>query len=220
MPRTAARQRNRRGEGAKLASDILAAANALLEETGSEDAVTLRAIARHIGIAAPSIYEHFPDRETIVEAVVDTAFVELHHTLQEALSGEPEPFARLRAGCLAYLQFGAERPNRYRVMFARHQHIAPNPRPSPRVDPFELLVGALTDCVKAGVSTSNDPVGDATAIWVALHGYATLHPSLPGFPWPATETTLDRILSGLAHHTEKTRPRTRRPRAKTRDAKR
>jgi AcrR family transcriptional regulator len=49
------RARNRRGEGSKLRADILAAATRLLEQTGSEEAVTLRAVARQVGISAPSI---------------------------------------------------------------------------------------------------------------------------------------------------------------------
>src|SRR6266700_6738108 len=68
-PRPAAvgrRQRNARGQGARLTQDIVSAALALIEREGSDEAVTLRAVAREIGIAAPSIYNHFPDRDAIV----------------------------------------------------------------------------------------------------------------------------------------------------------
>ena len=57
----ATRARNRRGEGARLRDDIVAAAVALLDETGDQAAVSLRAVARRVGIAAPSIYRHFAD---------------------------------------------------------------------------------------------------------------------------------------------------------------
>ena len=70
----AVRERNRRGEGGKLRAEILEGATALLEQNGSEEAVTLRAVARQVGISAPSIYSHFPDREAIVDAIVDGAF--------------------------------------------------------------------------------------------------------------------------------------------------
>jgi AcrR family transcriptional regulator len=69
--RTAARRRrNARGQGARLTEDIVTGALALIERTGSAEAVTLRAVAREVGIAAPSIYPHFADREAIVTAVV------------------------------------------------------------------------------------------------------------------------------------------------------
>jgi AcrR family transcriptional regulator len=70
----------RRGEGSELRADIIAAA-ALIEETGSEQSVTLREVARRIGIAAPSIYEHFPSREAIVYAVVDDCFSQFREAL-------------------------------------------------------------------------------------------------------------------------------------------
>src|SRR5215471_3221966 len=64
------RRRNRRGEGSQLRADIVTAARELIEESGSAEAVTLRAVARRVGIAAQSIYGHFPGPEQIVRAVV------------------------------------------------------------------------------------------------------------------------------------------------------
>ena len=106
------RSRNRRGEGGRLREEILAGATELLEETGSEDAVTLRAVARRVGISAPSIYAHFPDREAIVDAIVDSAFDDFNTAIYSAIDGVTEPLVRLRAGCAAYLRFAADRPNR------------------------------------------------------------------------------------------------------------
>ena len=92
-----ARKPYRRGEGGKLRADILAAAAALIEETGSEQSVTLREIARRIGIAAPSIYEHFPSREAIVYAVIDDLASQLRAAVAQAQDSQPDPLGRLRA---------------------------------------------------------------------------------------------------------------------------
>ena len=195
------RERNRRGEGAKLRADILAGATELLERTGSEEALTLRAVARQVGISAPSIYSHFPDREAIVDAIVDGAFTDFNAAIKaasDAASNADEgPLARLRAGCVAYLRFAAERPNRYRLLFERRD-ILEFRFSAVRAESFDLLVANLQDCVEAGISASTDPVLAATAIWVALHGFATLHAVLPELPWPDTGALLDRILYGLA----------------------
>ena len=91
-----ARKPYRRGEGGKLRADILAAAAALIEETGSEQSVTLREIARRIGIAAPSIYEHFPSREAIVYAVIDDLASQLRAAVAQAQDSQPDPLGRLR----------------------------------------------------------------------------------------------------------------------------
>lgn len=197
------RERNRRGEGARLRADILAAATSLLEKTGNEEAVTLRAVARQVGIAAPSIYAHFADREAIVDEIVDTAFADFNAAIGAAVASAAGPLERLRAGCAAYLRFAAERPNRYKLVFER-QYLTGGPGepvPAIRRQSFEALVAAVQACIDAGLSAGTDAELDSTAIWIALHGYATLHALMPGWPWPDADALLDRIISGAAQIT-------------------
>jgi AcrR family transcriptional regulator len=193
------RQRNARGQGARLTGDIVSGALALIDRTGSDEAVTLRAVAREVGIAAPSIYAHFPDREAIVAAVVDRIFDELAGAITRGrdLAGD-DPVDRLIAGCEAYVGFGLEHPARYATLFSARRMAAQDYRPAPTAPgphgrpvlatgaaAFALLVDAIEDCVAAGVSDSADVVADATAVWVALHGTVSLHTSVSGrFPWP------------------------------------
>jgi AcrR family transcriptional regulator len=193
------RQRNARGQGARLTGDIVSGALALIDRTGSDEAVTLRAVAREIGIAAPSIYAHFPDREAIVAAVVGRIFDELTAAIADGtnLAGD-DPVDRLIAGCEAYVDFGLAQPARYGVLFSGRRTAAQDHEPAAPVPPgpgglpamagaqaFALLVDAIEACVTAGASASSDVVADATAVWVALHGTVSLRTSLSGrFPWP------------------------------------
>ena len=200
MTQQPARKPNRRGEGSKLRADILAAAAALIEETGSEQSVTLREIARRVGIAAPSIYEHFPSRQAIVYAVIDDCSDQLRAAVEQALDSQADPLDRLRAACAAYLRFASQRPGQYRVLFGRYQHLGERPpgRAAIRAEALNLLVTTVRDCASAGQIATDDPDGDAVIIWAALHGYATLRASLPLFGWPDPEAALDRILSRYA----------------------
>ncbi|MER5865260.1 TetR/AcrR family transcriptional regulator [Kitasatospora sp. NPDC002040] len=189
----AARPRNRRGEGPRLREEIVRAALGLIEREGSKEAVTLRAVAREVGIAAPSIYGHFPDREAIVEAVVLEALARLNRMTEAAKAAEPDPVDALLAGCAAYVEFGTREPACYRVVFSTTPHPTEVPacqggsRPTGR-DAFMALVRSLEACVEAGRSTSTDPFGDAVALWTALHGQVTLRAALTDFPWPPTDT--------------------------------
>lgn len=189
----------------------MSAALALIERTGSDEAVTLRAVAREIGIAAPSIYAHFPDREAIVMAVVVRVFDELAEAIRKgAGSAGPDPVDVLVAGCSAYLEFGLSHPARYGVLFAQHgvrpeEYCAPVPlgadgRPVLEfgAEAFALLVRSIEACVEAGKSASTDVIADATAVWVALHGTVTLRTALPGFPWPELDTFTRQIVLPLA----------------------
>lgn len=197
MPR---RQRNARGQGARLTGDIVSGALALIDRTGSDEAVTLRAVAREIGIAAPSIYAHFPDREAIVAAVVVRIFDELTAAIVSGTDrAGDDPVDRLVAGCEAYVDFGVAHPARYAVLFSGRQMAAQDCEPTSPVSPapggpppgavgaqaFALLVDGIETCVAAGASASRDVAADATAVWVALHGTVSLRAYLSRrFPWP------------------------------------
>lgn len=204
------RERNARGAGGRLREEIVASAFALLEQSGTEDAITLRAVARGAGITAPSIYAHFADRDAIIDAVVVEAFAQLSTTLHEATDDIAEPVTRLDAACRAYLRFAGEQPSRYRLLFDRPWHdtgeaITTFSRAEfealPGTDTFGILVTCVADCVQAGRSTSIDPFADAAALWSGLHGYSTLHTSLPQFPWPGDDTTVDALITRLARLT-------------------
>lgn len=195
---------SRRGRGHLLRGEILAAATALLDSRGDPRAVTLRAVARGAGIAASSIYPHFPDQSSIVLAVVRQAFAELSDRLRSAADeAGDDPRRRLHALCLAYLDFASTHPERYRTMFGRPRPPAADGRPSPD-DPADLgagtirlVVDGLTACVAAGCCTSDDPAADAVALWVGLHGLAHQRTVAAAFPWPADITR--RVAVPLSH---------------------
>ncbi|MGM7774534.1 TetR/AcrR family transcriptional regulator [Arthrobacter sp. KNU-44] len=185
------RRRNPRGAGANLRAEIVNAANALLEETGSEDAVTLRAIARKARITAPSIYAHFADREAILLEVIREAFDELTASLVEGMNAHTNALDRLRALCSSYVDFALQHPQRYRVLFERNgtrrTATMTQTRPVDQLkgaEAFHQLTTALNSCVREGYSTSAEPDKDAVALWAGIHGYVALQASLPAFPWP------------------------------------
>lgn len=198
---TGRRQRNARGQGSRLTEDIVTAALDLIDRTGTQESVTLRAVAREIGIAAPSIYAHFADRDAIVMAVVARLFDELATAIKAGRASVPDdPVEELVAGCEMYVRHGLENPARYRVLFSDPRDaaaagycdpadpvvIGPDQRPVLEFGAaaFALLADSIEACVRAGTSVSTDVVADGTAVWTALHGTVTLRTALPGFPWP------------------------------------
>lgn len=203
------RHRNARGHGALLADEIVEGALAIIDRTGSAEAVTLRAVAREIGIAAPSIYAHFADRESVVMAAVVHIFEELRQAIERSIRPGNTPVGRLVDGCSGYVGYGLEHPNRYGVLFIEHgaadrQYcqevpIGPDGRPvlAFGAESFALLVEALEACVESGASESSDVVGDSTAIWVALHGAVSLRIALGEFPWPPVESFVRHLVLSL-----------------------
>ncbi|MEU1985041.1 TetR/AcrR family transcriptional regulator [Nocardia sp. NPDC019395] len=203
---TPIRTRNRRGEGGRLRDEIVAAAVELLDETGEESAITLRSVARRAGIAAPSIYRHFPDQPAIMLAVVRNAFDELDEQLRTALTAADSPRERLLAVSRSYLEFAATRPGRYRAMFAgvwipdlSQGSVTRDDMATLGQESLRLFAGAFGDCVTAGCATSTDVLADTVALWLGLHGLAHQRMVSPSFPWPPD--IADRVITTLAHLT-------------------
>jgi AcrR family transcriptional regulator len=122
-----ARTPNRWGEGGKLREEILLAAERLLGEAGREEALSLRAVAREVGIAPPSIYLHFKDRAALVETLMAKTYGEFTAELRAVGVRHPadDPEGAVRSMALWYGRFARENPARYRLMFGVEQTVLP-----------------------------------------------------------------------------------------------
>jgi len=96
------------------AREIVNAARELLEEEGIE-ALSMRRIAQRLGIRAPSIYKHLPDKDALEAAIISIGFDEQAALFTAALE-QPDPLAALAR---AYRDFGREHPHLYRLMTDR-----------------------------------------------------------------------------------------------------
>lgn len=199
------RRRLRRGEGALLASDILDAADALLVAGGDEDSVSIRAIAAAVGVSPPSIYLHFPDKTSLLFAVCERHFAALDAAMEAAEASVDDPIEALRERGRAYVRFGIDNPEHYRILFMGAPWAAPATWSDDRLSAsaaFNHQVDAVARCVDAGVFPGLDPVLGAMGLWAAAHGVASLVISKPDFPWPPLEVLVDHVLdahgSGLA----------------------
>jgi AcrR family transcriptional regulator len=147
-----------------------------------------------VGITATSIYPHFPDAQAIVQAVVVQTFAELNAFIAEAFRGMDDPRERLLAGCGAYITFGLENPNLYKLLFDRNRELGghnPEGRPITEADlstgAFGQLVEGVAACIAAGVSSAQSAPRTALDLWVAMHGLVSLRGGGYPMPWPPRE---------------------------------
>lgn len=200
-----ARQRNRRGEGAHLRDEIITGATKLLERTGSEESVTLRAIAREVGIAAPSISLHFKDLPEIIDAVVAREAAILLERLTAAARSTEAPGPRLRTMCRTYVDFGRERPARYRLLVGRRfldvweteDRAMDQSGPLLR-EAVGLVAWAVQECIDAGASSGTDALVDTAVLWFTLHGLITVPQAITSVPWPDGELLLQECTTRAA----------------------
>ncbi|NTW64083.1 MAG: TetR/AcrR family transcriptional regulator [Chlorobiaceae bacterium] len=90
-----------------------------ITESGASS-LSLRKIAREIGITAPAIYNYFPDRDALVTALIIDAYASFGDFQHEAKASFPEPgqaAERLRATGIAYRRWAIKYPHRYMLIF-------------------------------------------------------------------------------------------------------
>lgn len=194
------RRRAARGRGEELRNEIVHAAKDLLGETGSADAMSIRAVAQRVGVTAPSIYMHFADKDALLDAVVSDVFAHLDTAIVSAAESVPadQPLERLRAQGLAYIRFAVEHPEHYRVATMEPCVVAPDVDDVIRAGAFAHFTETVADCMKAGIFAGDDPLPIALDLWTAAHGVASLMIAKPYLPWGEVEVIGDRALRAAA----------------------
>ncbi len=189
------RRRAKRGQGELLRADILAAAEQLLIQTGDQGAVSIRAIADAAGVTPPSIYLHFADKTELLGAVCEARFADLSRYMAEATRGIGDPMEVLWAIGRAYVRFGLENPEHYRIMFMTRPLAEGLPLDRlPGLTAFGYVVEAVARSMDAGAIAAGDPFLVATNLWTAVHGVTSLLIARPDFPWPDVDRLLGLIL--------------------------
>jgi len=97
--------------------EIRRTARDLLVQQGP-DALTLRAIAREMGMTPPALYRYFASHDEIVAALVADILDEITDTVAGAGSDGTEPLDRLVAACRAFRSWSLAHPREFQLIFA------------------------------------------------------------------------------------------------------
>ena len=190
------RKRNPRGQGDRLREDIVTAASAMLADPAAPP-LTLRGVARAVGVAATSVYLHFNDVEALVLEVARRAFGELRAAQEAAMDAVTGPCERLRAGALAYCDWGMANPGHYQWMFSNPLRLTATTWDElPGRPVFAALVATIAGCLGR---PADDPECTVTAqlLWHLLHGMVSLRIARPFLPWPPIPDTVDAAINRL-----------------------
>lgn len=102
-----------------LSESIKNAAWRQITESGAST-LSLRSIARELGITAPAIYNYFSDRDALVTALIIDAYAsfgDCQHAARDAHPGPGREIDRLRATGIAYRKWALDHPHRYMLIF-------------------------------------------------------------------------------------------------------
>jgi AcrR family transcriptional regulator len=180
---TAQRVRNPWGQGERLRTEILDAAVRLFSEIEGEDALTIRGVARAVGIAPASIYQHFSDKAELVRGVVEYDYERLSAVMREADESvdSGDVVGRVRAQMHAYCRFAISNPGHYRLMLGNRRTVRePVGRPQgPLLSILQAVIGAFDRCDQAGKRLRVPSERAAVMVFVGTHGRVALYHSSP-----------------------------------------
>lgn len=160
-----------------LRSALIEAGLSALEKTDSAD-ISLRALARDVGVSANAAYRHFEDKDALLAALAAEGFRRFAAMQVKAMQGETDRqtdrHATRRASGRAYVDFARTHPALFRLMFGHVLHAKADP--DLRTSALMAFHGLLEATAKDAGTASNDPRALLNAImrWSLVHGLSHL----------------------------------------------
>jgi AcrR family transcriptional regulator len=153
--------------------------------------LSMRAIAKEVGVSATAIYRHYDDKLALVFALVAEGYERFATALREGTQGEEEALPRLLALAEAYVDFALEDPATYQLLFLSTHHLAAGATPSTSAqsknvfdlppelqaagrDSLWILVSAVERAMDKGVLKPSDALTASRILWAQLHGLVSL----------------------------------------------
>ena len=147
-----------------------------LRKHGTEK-LSLRAIARDLGVSQTAPYRHFKDKDALLAALATDGFQLLTQEMNEALAAtSDDAISALQACGTAYINFARQNPEKYRLMFGRH-NIDTSAYPE-LVSSGQASFNVLQDVIQRGINDGSFKDQPAPLVvnsaWAIVHGLATL----------------------------------------------
>lgn len=192
-------QRKPKGEGHARRAEILAAAERIFVEHGYEGA-TIRKIADEVGLSSTALYMHFPEKGAILHEICRRAFASLLEANEAAIRDPGSPETRLQLMLRAYVNFGFENPNAYRLAYMTRPIELREGAQSAATDLGHELYRSFERTVEdigAAGHLRGDARSTAQALWAGGHGVVSLMITKPYFDWVDREILVDTLIGGL-----------------------
>jgi AcrR family transcriptional regulator len=157
-----------------LREALLTEALKLIEQRGP-DQLSLRELARRLGVSSAAPYHHFANRTDLLKALALSGFECLERFMREDMEQVGDsPNEHLRALGRGYLRFAMQHPFQFRLMFRSDPLLQSHSHEHADDGAFGLLRDVVIACLKRAGRTEEDPMPSILAMWAGVHGIAAL----------------------------------------------
>jgi AcrR family transcriptional regulator len=139
------------------------------------DALSLRELARELGVSHGAPRRHFADRQALLDALAEAGFARLGGELRTALSGAGADFDdRLRATAGAYVRFAIDDSALLELMFAGKHREGATGLEQAAEQAFSLMLELIVQGQAEGLLEPGDPERVGLVLFATIHGIASL----------------------------------------------
>jgi AcrR family transcriptional regulator len=147
---------------------IMDAALVLLEREG-EDALTLRRLAKDVGVTANALYRYFSSRDVLIAAAADAVAQRLYAAIEQGMAELPSDAGdetRVRKLLEVYSDFAEDNPALYRTFLgAKREAVLELPQPR-----YHELLWPKVMAIIEPLARENETPAAAVTLWGLLHG--------------------------------------------------
>jgi AcrR family transcriptional regulator len=187
-----------------LKKTLLDAGLELLREKGANN-FSLRELSRRAGVSHTAPYRHFSDRNDLLAALAENGFRSLSRSMRESLVGTEDSGERLFLIARAYIRFGLDNLDLYRLLFSAHIsqeiYLTHPPLQEAASELFGVLLEEIARAQERGGLRPGPPMELGVICWSMVHGLASLLiegqlVSYEGWELPNTVTDPEKLIRG------------------------
>jgi AcrR family transcriptional regulator len=158
-----------------LRQALMDAALVCIRENGA-DKLSLRALAREVGVSQAAPYRHFEDKVALLSALASDGFERLAYSM-ETLMGDIQidPLGAFQRAGQAYIKFAQQNPETYRLMYSmKAADFDDSEMAACHTSAFHLLEKTVDAGLAKGSFKAAPKDAIVLAAWSMAHGYAQL----------------------------------------------
>jgi AcrR family transcriptional regulator len=157
-----------------LRAALLEQAERTLRDRGVQE-LSLRELAREVGVSHGAPRRHFPDRQALLDALAEAGYARLGAELRSAADGAGEDFEpRLQATAAAYVRFATRDAALLELMFAGKQREETGTLHEAAERAFSVVLELIVQGQGQGALEPGDPERVGLVLLATIQGIAAL----------------------------------------------